>query len=203
MLRPFKFRNSAFVPRLGEEMEDDFKKWFLSHGGKIDVNVVIDSGSDGFYLRVSNKKDLSPKTLVVSCPHSLTISSHSVVKDPYLSRLDLNSVEQLSLHQSVFTRFFLVNQFLLQRESLWWPYIRILPQPASAGGNFNTPPWYDSEDLPWIRGTNLEFGTKKLEESWRQEYDTAINLFASRDLKQTEKWTWFVYSQVSRVAEEY
>lgn len=183
-------------------MEDDFKGWFLSHGGRFDINVDIDLDSDGFYLRVSNEKDLSPGTLVVSCPHSLTISWLSVVKDPFFGKLDPNSVEQQSLHQSVFTRFFLVNQFLLQKESLWWPYIRLLPQPASAG-NFNTPLWYDSEDLPWIRGTNLEFGTKKLEESWRQEYDRAINFFALRDPKQTETWTWFVYSQVSRVADHY
>lgn len=184
-------------------MEDDFKRWFQSHGGKFDANVDIDSSSDGFYLRVSNEKDLSPKTLVVSCPHSLTISWLSVVKDSFFGRLDLNSVERQSLQQSVFTRFFLVKQFLLQRESLWWPYIRLLPQPASVGGNFNTPPWYDSEDLPWIRGTNLEFGTKKLEESWRQGYDTAMKLFASRDSKQAETWTWFVYSQVRRVVEDY
>lgn len=183
-------------------MEDDFKRWFLLHGGKFDAHVDIDLDSNGFYLRVSNEKDLSPKTLVVSCPHSLTISWLNVVKDPYFGRLDLNSVEQQSIHQSVFTRFFLVNQFLLQKGSLWWPYIRLLPQPASAGGNFNTPPWYDSEDLPWILGTNLEFSTKKLEESWRQGYDAAINLFSSRNFKQTETWTWFVYSQVSRVAED-
>lgn len=183
-------------------MEDDFQRWFLSHGGRFNTNVHIDSGLDGFYLRVSNKKDLSPETLVVSCPHSLTISWFSVVKDPFFGRLDLTSVEQQSLHQSVFTRFFLVNQFLLQKESLWWPYIRLLPQPASAG-HFNTPPWYDSEDLPWIRGTNLEFGTKKLEESWRQEYDTAINCFALGDPKQTETWTWFVHSRLSRFADDY
>lgn len=179
-------------------MDDDFKTWFLSRGGRFDVNVDIHLNSHGYYLRVSNKKDLAPETLIVSCPHSLAISWLSVVKDPFFGRLDPNSVEQQSLYQSVFIRFFLVNQFLLQKESLWWPYIRLLPQP----GNFSTPLWYDSEDLPWIRGTNLEFGTKKLEESWRQEYDTAINFFALRDSKQTESWTWFVYSQVSRVEDD-
>lgn len=184
-------------------MEDDFKRWFLLHGGKFDDHVDIDLDSNGFYLRVSNEKELSPKSLVVSCPHSLTISWLSVVKDPYFGRLGLKSVEQQGIHQSVFTRFFLVNQFLLQKESLWWPYIRLLPQPASLGGNFNTPPWYDSEDLPWIRGTNLEFGTKKLEESWRQEYEAAISLFASKNFKQMGTWTWFVYSQVSRVVDNY
>lgn len=192
----------VYVEYIHTAMEDDFKRWFLAYGGKFDGNVGIDLDSGGFYLRVTNEKDLSAGTLVVSCPHSLIISWLSVVNDPSFSKLDLNSVEQQILHQSVLTRFFLVNQFLLQKESRWWPYVRLLPQPGSAR-NFNTPLWYNTEDLSWIRGTNLEFGLKKIEESWRQEYDTAIDLFASRDPRQTKMWTWFVYSLVSRAAEDY
>ncbi len=173
-------------------MEHDFKRWFLSYGGYFHVGAYIDSGLNGFYLRVQSKQEgLPPGTNIVSCPHALTISWLNVVKDSFLVQYVPKSFNHHILSQSVFTRFFFMKQVLLQEKSLWWPYIRILPPPG-AGRNLNTPIWYGTEDLAWIRGTNLEFGAENLEGSWRQEYEAAIDLFNLRGSEDTKIWSWFV-----------
>lgn len=167
-------------------MEVDFKSWFLSHGGSFHPDTEIGSSSDGFFMRVCDERDLPPGALVVSCPHTLIISSHSAVQDPFLGQFDSRSLPQL-----VITRIFLVKQFLLREKSFWWPYIRMLPQP-DALHKFNTPLWYEPEDLAWIRGTNLEFGAQRMDSRWRQEHEEATSLFKSRGCEQVESWSWFV-----------
>lgn len=172
-------------------MEEDFKSWFLSHGGVLHPDIDIGSDSDGFFIRTRDEQDLLPGARVVSCPHSLIISWLKAVQDPFLGQLDLQSASRL-INQLVITRIFLMEQFQLREQSLWWPYIRMLPQPDAAH-TFNTPLWYGPEDLAWIRGTNLEFGAQKMESMWRQEYEEATSLFRSRGSEQVDIWSWFVF----------
>lgn len=171
-------------------MEENFKSWFLTHGGSFHPDTDIGSNADGFFICVRGERDLLPGARVVSCPHALIISWLNAFRDPLLGQFDLQSVSRL-ISQLVITRIFLMIQFLLREQSLWWPYIRMLPQP-DALHKFNTPLWYEPEDLAWIRGTNLEFGAQRTERLLRQEYEEAASLFRSRGSKQVESWSWFV-----------
>lgn len=172
-------------------MEEEFKLWFLSHGGAIHPDVGIGSNSNGFFVRVRDEQDLPPGARVVSCPHVLTISWLNAVQDPFLGQFDLQRVYQ-RINRLVITRIFLMKQFLLGELSLWWPYIRMLPQP-DAPHKFNSPLWYEPDDLVWIRGTNLEFGSQKMENLWRQEFEEASSLFKSKGSEQVKSWSWFVF----------
>ena len=172
-------------------MEEDFKSWFLSHGGAFHPDTDIGFNSDGFFTRVRDGRDLLPGALVVSCPHALVISGLDAIHDPFLGQFDLQSVSPL-LNQLVFTRIFLMKQFLLREKSLWWEYIRMLPQP-DALHKFNTPLWYEPEDFAWIRGTNLELGAQRMETLWRQEFEEAASLFRWTGSEQAESWSWFVF----------
>lgn len=171
-------------------MEEYFKSWFLSHGGAFHPNTDLGSNSDGFFIRVRDEQDLLPGARVVTCPHALIISWLSALQDPFIAQFDLQSVSLL-ITQRVITQIFFMEQFLRREQSLWWPYIRMLPQP-DALHNFNTPLWYEPEDLAWIRGTNLEFGAQRMESLWRQEYEEAASLFRLRGSEQVESWSWFV-----------
>lgn len=172
-------------------MNEDFKAWFLSHGGTFHADTEIVSSSHGFFIRVRDKRGLLPGAQVVSCPHSLVISWLNAVRDPFLGQFDRHSASQF-INQLVITRIFLMKQFLLREQSLWWPYIRMLPQPDDLH-KFNTPLWYEPEDLTWIRGTNLEHGAQRMESLWRQEYEEAASLFMSKGFEQVESWSWFVF----------
>ncbi|MCJ1463234.1 hypothetical protein MMC07_001839 [Pseudocyphellaria aurata] len=172
-------------------MEEDFRSWFLLHGGALHPEINIDSDSDGYFIRMCDEQDLLPGARVISCPHTLIISWLKAVQDPFLGQLDLQSVSPL-INQLVISRIFLMEQFLLREQSLWWPYIRMLPQP-DALHTFNSPLCYGPEDLAWIRGTNLEFGAQRMESKWRQEYEEATSLFKSRGSEQVDTWSWPIY----------
>ena len=84
----------------------------------------------------------------------------------------------------VLTRFFLMEQFLLKEKSLWYCYIRMLPQPVD--GTLDTPMFYSPEDCVWIKGTNLE-GTRKVrQEQWKQEYGKGVELLECHDTTRYE-----------------
>ncbi|MCJ1280834.1 hypothetical protein MMC26_000151 [Xylographa opegraphella] len=84
----------------------------------------------------------------------------------------------------VLTRFFLMEQFLIAENSFWYPYIRMLPQPADDA--LDTPMFYTSEDCAWIRGTNLEGARKARLGQWKQEYQKAVDLLKSSDMSRYE-----------------
>ena len=171
-------------------MAHGFKQWFLSKGGYFHPDVDIASNSNGLYLRTCSQRYLAPGSLVVSCPPCLTISWYNATRDPFLGQCDPQNASH-NIKQYVLTRFFLVKQFLLQEQSPWWLYIRILPQPDDTN-RLNTPLWYEFEDFAWIRGTNLELSARNLETAWLEEYEAAMKVFSLRDSKQTKLWSWFV-----------
>ena len=166
---------------------DDFELWFLRNGGYINPAIEITSSiSDGTFLRVDGNGGLLPGANIISCPHKLTISWPSVRK------YHLNSVWS-TMKPHVATRLFLMKQYILRERSPWWPYVRSIPQPYQNDA-FNTPLYYNADDLVWIRGTNLEYARQVREDAWRKEYDDAMqetfrDKFTAED---GQVWTWFV-----------
>lgn len=161
---------------------EDFESWFLTNGGYLHPSVEIAADDhNGSFLRVKQNQILSPGSIVVSCPHHLTISW------PIINQLHLPSV-QSTFTPHVASRLFLIKQRLLQAQSPWRPYINSLPR------SFSTPLWYDENDLIWLRGTNLGKAKEIREDAWRQEYQNAMqSLFSSgSDSQQKHLWTWFV-----------
>ena len=159
----------------------DFETWFLTNGGYIHPSIELASSpSSGNFLRVIPENVIPTASVIVSCPHSLALSWPSARKFHYPDVL-------LPLcTQHVATRLFLMKQKLLKDQSPWWPYIRMLPE------TFNTPPYYDSEDFAWIRGTNLGRARKVREDAWREEYDGAMRTVLPQGMvdEQRQLWTW-------------
>ena len=161
---------------------EDFESWFLTNGGYLHPSVEVAADDhNGSFLRVKQNHILSPGSLVVSCPHHLTISW------PVVNQLHFPDVHS-TFTPHVATRLFLIKQRLLKAQSPWWPYINSLPL------SFSTPLWYDEDDLLWLRGTNLGNAKKIREKAWRQEYENAMQSLFTRgsDSQQQHLWTWFV-----------
>ncbi len=160
---------------------EDFESWFLANGGCLHPSVEIASDDDGNFVRVKQDRVLLSGSMVVSCPHELTISW------PGVNQYHFRHVRS-SFKPHIATRLFLMKQRLLKEQSPWWPYINSLPR------SFSTPLWYDDNDSKWLRGTNLGNAKEVREEAWRQEHINAMQSLLANgfDFEQRHLWTWFV-----------
>lgn len=141
-------------------------------------------------MRVSDGQTLAADSLVVSCPHEITISWLNVISGSasFLGQFDEDCIA--TVNQVAIVRFFLLNEYLKREESFWWPYFRSLPQPTEAC-RLLTPTWYDEEDWLWLRGTSLESSARKQEQHWRQEYDVAMQGLSPLPMSRTSEWSWY------------
>ncbi len=73
-------------------------------------------------------------------------------------------------------RFFLVQQYLLGRQSFWSAYIDTLPQPEHASRL--TPPFWPREDAELLGGTNAGVALDEIRHSAAGEFKTARKLLA-------------------------
>lgn len=163
-------------------LDDDFETWFLLNGGYLHPSVEVASdANNGNFLRAKEGHHLLPGSTVVSCPHKLTLSWTG-------AHLFHFPGVQCTFSPHVATRLFLIKQYLLKKRSPWWPYIASLPR------SFHTPLYYDSEDMAYIRGSNLGNARTVREDAWHEEYDAAIRSLFSHDAGDAQKvlWTWFV-----------
>ena len=164
-------------------INQDFETWFMANGGYLHPHIELTSNPiSRKSLHVKSDHTVSPSSTIVACPHTLALSW------PNASRSHFPEVQLPQLSQRVATRFFLMKQRLLKETSSWWPYIRILPL------TFDTPLYYDSEDMAWINGTNLGRARKVREDAWRDEYEGAMNVLFPKgtDREQREQWNWWV-----------
>ena len=161
---------------------DILRAWFLHHGGVLHEVLELARGSQGYHLRSKTESNLAVNSMIISCPHKLTISW-------------LNAKESLpenfigSTVPYVATRFFLIQQRLLCDKSFWWPYIQALPEPNR--DCLHTPMWYNQNDMLWVKGTNLEAAVLHRSQKWRQEYEENIRLLDLSE-SQRKEWSWFV-----------
>ena len=151
-------------------------RWFEAHGGTMAEQIGLGHRpSQGFYLAVRAGHGLSPGSCVVSCPKVLTFSYLNALSSEFSNGQNLafpiNFTRNVDPH--VVVRFFLMEQYLLGKESFWWPYFDLLPSPDKPE-SLNTPMWYSEVDALWIRGTNLEQAVQDRERSWRAEYGDGL-----------------------------
>ena len=187
-----------------------FKQWFSSNGGQLHSCAdLVETGDEGYSLKVRPGEDIKDDEIIVSCPITLAFSFVTYAeKDMAGCRSKLNST---SLSQDVILRLYLIEQYLLGAESFWWPYINILPQPsvprtsaippgeatsiAVGKQPFHTPLYFDEEDLFWLKGTNLGAAVDSRASDWREEFDNAKDFIVSVDESEQALWTRFATLQ--------
>lgn len=121
--------------------------------------------------------DIPPDALLLSCPHALAI-------DFSKARAHFPAAFVAATPPHAVLCLFLASQRLLGEASFWWPYLRILPR------EFDTPLYFDPDDLRWLQGCNLdarEAAQRKV--VWKQELDVAVAALR-RDGVDTAGYTW-------------
>ena len=172
--------------------KDLLVSWFMDHGGYLHPSVEITVGSLGNCLRVKlNASSVESTSKIVSCPRALMVSLNNAKASKTTTSLVERAPSQIS-NEIISLRFFLIEQYLIGRDSFWWPYIQSLPQPGDVR-EFSTTVFFDEIDLQWLEGTNLGAATQTRKVIWRREFDDAMAVLQSgfTDVD-WGNWTWFV-----------
>lgn len=186
--------------------------WATSHGASLHPAVeVYQDPATGFSFRVKPSSDtpLTPWERVVSLPTSLSLSylnavsaassSSSVTSSPASFPSDLLS----KTPPHVVGRLFLAKQYLLGKDSFWWPYIQALPQPHDVD-DWTLAPFWPADDAELLEGTNVEVGLEKIRADVSKEYSDAselLKLYGSERDKaismQLYQWAYCIFSSRS------
>lgn len=173
-----------------------FREWFVKGGGRFGEHIELQYDPHrNIHLRVEEGQKLQAGSCIVSCPHALTLSQFSVwegrssVGDDIRSFTTENATSITNLN---LLRYFLIEQYHLGKQSFWWPYINLLPDPLSKCP-FDTPLYYDEDDLKWFQGTSLEHSRRTLEELWKDEYAQGLQTIIQSE---KHRYAWSVFSSL-------
>ena len=157
------------------------------------------------YVRVHPGYLIQEHETIISCPHALTFSLATWGnRDPSVS---MSKVDTRSLTQTVALRLALMEEYLLGKDSSWWPYINILPQPVPESTTpedapkdnitaipkkpFHTPLYFDEDDMLWLDGTNLGSAARQRAGAWKEEFEMAKDALKGLDESKKALWTRF------------
>ncbi|KAK0384282.1 hypothetical protein NLU13_8370 [Sarocladium strictum] len=161
--------------------------WALQNGATLHPSIeVYDDVTTGLSFRVkpsavdglvatsgASRDERADAGPIVSIPTSLSLS--------YLNALDSLPSEFLNaVKPHVVGRFFLIQQFLLGKDSFWYPYIQALPQPADQEA-WELPPFWPDDDAELLDGTNVEVGIQKIRRDVQSEFKDARHALSRID----------------------
>ncbi|PNS16561.1 Ribosomal lysine N-methyltransferase 4 [Sphaceloma murrayae] len=143
--------------------------WLRENNGFLNPStVLLSDGDHGGHMVATS--DIADDAVIMNVPHSIALSCLNAMVD--------DSLPVLKAHAESFTVealgvLYLMSQWLDKENSFWKPYLDILPTPEKG---FNTPFWFDEEDLQWLKGTDLLNTFEALESAWRTYWrdDTKI-----------------------------
>ena len=195
------------------ERYDALIQWVEQAGGSLNAAVEVyhnEVTKGSFRVRAGCKVDKGDSIVTLPLSRSLSflnaLSGHPDFTDvsfphivapensPYFP---VGFLKETPPH--VVSRFFLMQQYLLGRDSLWWPYIRTLPQPEHLGGSL--PAMWPSDDLEFLAGTNAHVAVEEIKSNLKKEYKQAIKLlpekFASEYTRPLYLWAYSIFTSRS------
>jgi len=177
----------------GQDGHSRLISWSTRQGAALHPQIeVYKDETTGLSLRVRREAseegpDKQPfdatRQSLVSCSLTMTLSYLNARVGGPLSNID-NLVSGPPPHPSfpalfmneipphVVGRFFLVQQYLLGRESHWFPYIELLPRPEHIL-SWALPPFWPEEDIDFLEGTNVHASIATIKENVKAEFTTA------------------------------
>ena len=153
--------------------------WGKDHTACLNPKVEIyQDSATGLSFRAV--EDLPPGVTIATCSYPISLSYLNTNPNARFSSwskpFPKDFLKTLGRDDpNVIGFFFLMQQFLLQEKSFWWPYIRLLPQP-NTHDSLNIPALWPEEDCHFLDGTNAEPPIKKRKEMWMSEWQNAISL---------------------------
>ncbi|KAK6541253.1 hypothetical protein TWF694_008619 [Orbilia ellipsospora] len=167
-------------------------EWVIDNGGYFSDNLELyKDETNGYSVRVisypenySQRSDELGSLPLVSCPTSIIFSLAN--PKPSLPSIFLDSP---SISDHAKSCFHLSQHILLEDKSPHWPYIKLLPS------KFDTPLYFNAEEMVRLAGTNLGAGDVALRKSlWMEEWEMGVQALKEiGNLENIEKYTWDLY----------
>ena len=171
---------------MDEEKVQRLHAWFTSNGGTLQNGVYIDHDAEtGYCLRARSNYTYSEP--VLHLPRDLTFSLLSTKHAT--SIWPKQFMQQFEDEPYILTRFMLIDEYLHGSGSFWWPYIDMLPEPAEESPSFNTPLWFDEQDMEWLQGTNLAAAVREREVAWKKEFHHGLQILRHSGYAREMTWS--------------
>jgi len=156
--------------------------WFRENDGYLNPSVHISYSEDvGAHFRTVS--EVPAGTRILTVPHHLAISNLNAQVDDafpvFGTRAKDFTVEAL-------TFFYLASQWIHKETSFWRTYLETLPSPDQG---YETPLWFDEEDMKWLEGTDLHPTSIAREAIWRKYWQEGLEVLQSADVDVTP-YTW-------------
>lgn len=186
---------------------DSLVSWARERGARLHPSVEVYSDPEtGYSMRWRARHEcdefhhesLDVETEVVTCPTSLTISYINALVGPI--EMTGSLTRQPSFPASfidatppfVVGRFFLMQQYLGDKQSPWFPYIQSLPQPENVDA-WILPAFWPEEDAAKLEATNAAQAAREMRDRVRAEFRKARKLLKAAAYPDWPSYTRILY----------
>jgi hypothetical protein len=173
-------------------------QWFCDNGGHLDKALRLSFNHNDGHHYLSKGNGISSGTNACTCPFNLTLSHLNVLSKRPANIRDYHNESSCAhlaheVEDGTLAAFFLAEQRLQGEASFWAPYISLLPKECDLA----TPLWFQSEELLYLRGTNLlphgipfEMTTIGIQQNkYKEQWKLGISILERAGVS-TDQYTW-------------
>lgn len=191
-----------------EERFSALVSWAKLHGASLHPALEIYKDDvTGFSMRVRSSSSpeeitLKPLDEILTCPLGISLSYLNAVTGQPLSPTPSEQPSQsaasfppelLKAAPHIIGRFFLMQQYLLGKNSFWYPYIATLPQPDVAS-SWSSPPFWPEEDAEFLEGTNTGIAAETVRAQLKDEFKLARKALKDANFENWQDYTRLLYN---------
>ncbi|KAB8304688.1 hypothetical protein EYC80_004053 [Monilinia laxa] len=175
-------------------------EWATTSGAYLHPNVeVYKDAITGLSFRA--QQAIPPQTSIARCSYKISLSYLNAIgiysQFPSTELFPAEFLETLKQDDpNIIGHFFLVQQYLKGEQSLWWEYIKLLPQPNDLE-SLGVPILWPEADQRFLAGTNAEPPLGKREQMWRDQWKKGVVLL--RELPNHKEYSYALYQWAATI----
>jgi protein-histidine N-methyltransferase len=168
---------------------------------------VYKDGVTGFSMRAKasatagTAATIQPGQEVLCCPLKTSLSFlNARIGGPILEGPSERVEQQpvfpprfMGIQPHVIGHFYLMKQYLLGKNSFWYPYISTLPQPDSIP-SWSLPPFWPDEDFEFLHGTNAAVAAQEIQANAKRDFKEARKILKEEDFENWQDYTRHLFN---------
>lgn len=183
-------------------------EWSREHGGTVSPALeVYKDDVTGYSMRVkplsTGEAGITIKSgeEVLRCPLNTSLSFLNAATDgPIIpgssKRAELRPAfppRFMEIQPHVIGHFYLMKQYLLGKDSFWYPYISTLPRPDSIS-SWSLPPFWPDEDFGFLEGTNAAVAAQEIQANTKRDFKEARKILKEEGFEDWQGYTRHLFN---------